>query len=217
MLKLELMNNRKYIAQKNEILEIARKLFWEKGYDGTSLRDIATSCGFETSNLYYYYKNKEEILFEALRVELDSLVADTKHLRETDSYNPVERLKIFIDTEVKKHLGEHRLQGMLIDSELSNLIPKHRRKIVSLRDKHDDILSRIITDGIEQGYFRDVNVKLTVYTISSAIIRSRIWFSPTGSVSIQEYSDFIYQFTLNAISSGKIPVAASNGPTPEHT
>ena len=204
------MKNRKYEAQKSEILDIARKLFWEKGYDGTSLKDIAGSCGFETTNIYYYYKNKEEILFEALRVELDTLVAETKHLREKDPGNPVERLKSFIDIELKKHLGEHRLQGMLIDSELSKLIPKHRRKIVSLRDKHDEILSQIITDGIGQGYFRDIDVKLTVYTVSSAIIRSRIWFSPTGNVSIREYSDFIFQFTLHAISSGTTTSPASS-------
>ena len=83
-----LMHNRKYIAQQNEILDIARKLFWEKGYDGTSLKDIATECGFETSNLYYYYKNKEGILFEALRIELDTLVSETLHLKEKDSGVP---------------------------------------------------------------------------------------------------------------------------------
>ncbi|MBN2239910.1 MAG: TetR family transcriptional regulator [Dehalococcoidales bacterium] len=196
------MKNRKYEAQKNEILEVARKLFWEKGYDGTSLKDIGSACGFENTNIYYYYKNKEEILFEALRIELDSLVNGTKHLKKPDSGNPVERLKRFIDIELKKHLGEHRLQGMLIDSELNNLTPEHRNEVVSLRDEHDDILSQIISDGIGQRYFREVNVKLTVYTVSSAIIRSRIWFSPTGSVSIQDYADFIFQFTFNAIKSG---------------
>jgi AcrR family transcriptional regulator len=199
------MKNRKYEAQKNEILEIARTLFWEKGYDGTSLKDIADVCGFENTNLYYYYKNKEEILFEALRVELDTLVNDTKYLLKKDSGSPVERLKSFIDIELKKHLGEHRLQGMLIDSELRKLEPRHRRKIVSLRDKHDAILSQIITDGIDHGDFRKINVKLTVYTISSAIIRSRIWFSSTGSVSLPKYSDFIFQFALNAIRADPVP------------
>lgn len=208
--KINRMKNQKYKAQQNEILETARELFWEKGYDGTSLRDIAGSCGFETSNVYYYYKNKEEILFETLRIELDKLVDDTKQFKENASKNPVERLKAFIDTEIKKHLGEHRLQGMLTDSELSHLNSKHRRKIVELRNKHDDILSQIINDGIEQGYFRDIDVKLSVYTISSAIIRSRIWFSPTGRVSIEEYSDFIFQFSLHALSSGKMPVSETS-------
>jgi AcrR family transcriptional regulator len=203
------MKNQKYKAQQNEILETARELFWHKGYDGTSLKDIASSCGFETSNVYYYYKNKEEILYETLRIELDKLVDDTKQLEEDSLKNPVERLKAFIDTEVKKHLGEHRLQGMLTDSELSHLSAKHKRKIVELRNKHDDILSRIISDGITQGYFRDIDVKLTVYTISSAIIRSRIWFSPTGRVSIQEYSDFIFQFSVHALSLGKTPVTST--------
>jgi AcrR family transcriptional regulator len=208
------MNDRKYKAQKNAILEKARELFWQKGYDGTSLKDIASACGFEASNIYYYYKNKEDILFEALRIELDRLVGDTKQLKENTAKNPVDRLKIFIDTEVKTHLGKHRLQGMLIDSELRNLSPQHRRKVIELRNKHDDILSQIITDGIKQGYFRDIDVKLAVYTISSAIIRSRVWFSPTGRVSLPAYSDFIFQFMLSALRSDKIPLPET---TPEPT
>jgi hypothetical protein len=94
---------------------------------------------------------------------------------------------------------------MLTDSELSHLNPRHRRTVIELRNQHDEILSQIISDGIAQGYFRDLDVKLAVYTISSAIIRSRLWFSPTGRVSVQEYADFIYQFTLHALSAGKLP------------
>ncbi len=199
------MKKQKYKAQQNEILEKARELFWEKGYQGTSLKDIADACGFENTNVYYYYKNKEEILFEALRSELEELVKDTKQLEDDIDKNPVEKLKLFIDTEVKRHLGKHRLQGMLTDSELSHLNPRHRRTVIELRNQHDEILSQIISDGIAQGYFRDLDVKLAVYTISSAIIRSRIWFSPKGRVSVQEYADFIYQFSLHALSAGKIP------------
>ncbi len=200
--RMNLMKKQKYTAQKNEILEKARDLFWKKGYDGTSLKDIAAACGFETTNIYYYYKNKEEILFEALNVELVNLVEDTGHLKNPESESAVERLRLFIDIEIKKHLGEHRLQGMLIDSELSNLSAPHRRKIVALRNKHDEILSQIITDGIEEGVFRDTNVKLTVYTIASAIIRSRIWYSPSGSISLQEYSDFLFDFAFRAVKAG---------------
>ena len=43
--RMNLMKKQKYTAQKNEILEKARDLFWKKGYDGTSLKDIAAACG----------------------------------------------------------------------------------------------------------------------------------------------------------------------------
>lgn len=207
------MKKKKYKAQQSEILEKARDLFWEKGYEGTSLKDIANACGFENTNVYYYYKNKEDILYEALRIELDTLVDDAKQLEESAEKSPVEKLKAFIQAEVKKHLGEHRLQGMLTDTELSHLNPAHKRKIIELRNEHDEILSQIISDGIKQGYFRDIDVKLTVYTISSAIIRSRLWFSPTGRVTIEEYADFIFEFVLHALSIGKISAPAATGMT----
>lgn len=200
------MKNKKFMIQKDEILETARNLFWKKGYDATSLKDIATSCGFEASNIYYYYKNKEEILYEALRVELDRLVGETIELQETDTLNPVERLQKFIETEVKIHLGEHRLQGMLIDSELKNLNEEHVRKIIELRNEHDDILAKILSDGISQGYFKEIDIKLAVYTISSVIIRSRMWFSPTGRVSLQKYADFVFQFVNSALTVEKTPI-----------
>ena len=57
-------------ASKAAIISVAIDLFWENGYMGTSLRDIAEACGFEAANLYNYFRSKEQLLYEAMQEEL---------------------------------------------------------------------------------------------------------------------------------------------------
>jgi tetracycline repressor-like protein len=117
---------------------------------------------------------------------------------DTDA-SPVERLRTLINVHIKALMGHRKTSGLLLDLELKNLLPDHRKKIVELRDTHDRILCKIIRDGIDSGDFVETDERLACYFIASMIIRSRLWFSLKGRLSLDEIADYIFRFTFNAL------------------
>jgi len=178
-------------AQRNAILQKSSVLFWEKGYAETSMKDIASACGFRPANIYNYFDKKETILFEILRGEMDDIVGPIRRLADDASIGPAEALKAVIDNHLRHTLGERRGAMLLFDVGLNNLSSASRKKIVALRDEYDTISISIIRRGMESGAFRDVDPQMAVFSISSMIARSRIWYSPKGKYSIGAIGDFI--------------------------
>ena len=185
--------------QKAKMLEIARRLFWEKGYNATSMRDIAISYGCRPANIYNFFSDKEEILFEVLREEMEQIIDPIKHLEEDNGTSPIEQLKFIIESHLKVTLSYRRSAKMLFDVALDSLSPDKRKKIVDFRDTYDRIIRKVIRRGIDTGYLPEVDVRLAGFMISSMITRTRIWFHPKKGVSVSGLTDFIFNFAFHGL------------------
>ncbi len=186
-------------SQRRKMLNIARRLFWEKGYGATSMSDIGESYGCRPANIYNFFSDKEQILFEVLREEMEQIIHPIKHLEEDTQANPIEQLRYIIECHLKVTLSYRRSARLLFDVALDNLSPDKRKQIIDLRDTYDRIIRKVIRRGIEQGYWPEVDVKLAGFMIASMITRTRIWFHPQKGVSVGELSDFIFKFALNGL------------------
>jgi AcrR family transcriptional regulator len=185
--------------QKAKMLEAARRLFWEKGYNATSIREIAIAYGCRPANIYNYFSDKEEILFEVLREEMEQIIHPIKHLEEEDNTSPIEQLRFVIESHLKVTLSYRRSAKLLFDVALDSLSPDKRKKIVDFRDTYDRIIRKVIRRGIDTGYFPEVDVRLAGFMIASMITRTRIWFHPKKGVSVNELADFISEFAFNGL------------------
>jgi TetR/AcrR family transcriptional regulator, cholesterol catabolism regulator len=185
--------------QKAKMLETARRLFWEKGYYAASMRDIGISYGCRPANIYNFFTDKEEILFEVLREEMEQIIHPIKHLEENDGSSPVEQLKFIIESHLKVTLSYRRSAKLLFDVALDSLSPDKRKKIIDFRDTYDRIIRKVIRRGIDAGYLPLVDVKLAGFMIASMITRTRIWFHPKKDISVSELADFIFKFALNGL------------------
>jgi AcrR family transcriptional regulator len=185
------------------MLAYARVLFWKKGYNGTSMRDIAKAYGCRPSNIYNFFSNKEALLYEVLLDEMEYIVNPIMHLEDDNSISPVEQLRLLIENHIKLTLGYRRTSKLLFDTALGNLSRDKRNKIIALRDLYDRILRRVIQRGIDSGDFAEIDVKLAAFSIASMVVRSRIWFSPKGRFSVNEFIDFIFKFTMNGLCGGR--------------
>lgn len=185
--------------QKDLILKKASVLFWEKGYAETSMKDIASACGFRPANIYNYFDKKETILFEILKDEMEEIIAPIRHLKIDKEIDPKKALRLVIENHMQLTLGDKRGSMLLFDVGLNSLSNESRKKIIKLRDEYDSISRAILERGIKKGVFRKIDTAITVFSISSMIARSRIWFSPQGRYSIEEIIDFIYDFSLKGL------------------
>ncbi len=181
------------------MLEVARKLFWQKGYRATSMRDIAVSYGCRPANIYNFFSDKEEILYEVLREEMEQIIRPIRHLENDGKTHPVEQLRFLIECHLKVTLSYRRSSRLLFDVALDNLSPEKRKKIIDYRDTYDRIIRTVIRRGIDSGVFSEVDPKLAGFMIASMITRTRVWFHPKKGATLGDLVDFIFRFALHGL------------------
>jgi AcrR family transcriptional regulator len=184
---------------KRKMLNKARALFWSKGYNATSVRDIARAYGCKPANVYNFFSKKEDILYEVLLEEMEQIINPIKSLEDDETSHPETQLRMLIESHLMVTLSYRRSAKLLFDVELDNLSSTQRKKIVGMRDDYDRIIRKIIGRGLKTGCFSKIDPKLAGFMIASMITRTRIWYHPRKGVTVSQLSDFIYKFALNGL------------------
>src|SRR5205814_8802961 len=137
-------------------------------------------------NLYYYFKNKEEILFACHQYSLDRL---TQLLDEIDGSGAAadDKLRRLVDAFVHTILDE--LHGTALFLDLEALSPAHLKTIIVGRDKFDHGMRKVLEEGIRGGSFAQTDAKLLSFAILGAVNWIPRWYSPDGPATSQEIAD----------------------------
>jgi AcrR family transcriptional regulator len=189
------------MIRKSRILDNAETIFWQKGYQSTTIKDIAGACGCRPANIHNYFESKEDNLYGVISDIMSQATALVKPLGEDETTSPTELLRQLI----AKHFGF--LSGMkqsivvITDTGLKDLTPAHRQAIIELREVYDNALLKILKRGKATGEFGDIDERVVGYLIPSLIVRSNVWFSPKGRLSVEEVSDIVFQFVYHGIKS----------------
>jgi AcrR family transcriptional regulator len=151
------------------IIETALQLFSEKGFEGTSIRDIAEKASVNVAMVNYYFGSKDK-LFEKL-VEHKSAVTRVllDEISKNKSLSPIQKIESIIDAFIEK-LFTHRSFHRLIHQELIlNQREALQQSIVNTLSPNAFIMKSIIESGIKKGDFRKVDVELTVASLIGTI------------------------------------------------
>ena len=176
---------------RDRILEEAAKLFTEKGYEATSVQDLAQALGLSKAALYHHFGSKEEILYEI------SLLAQ-KALEVAD---PKAALLRFMEAHAR-YFEENRPFFVAMLQGLQSLSPEHREATVRLRDRHEENLRAILRRGVEQGVFREVDVALAGRAVLSMLNWMIRWFRPDGPMRAEEVARAYHDLILRGLERG---------------
>ncbi len=151
------------------IIETAMDLFAGKGYEGTSIRDIAEKASVNLAMVSYYFGSKEK-LFENI-VEYKSSVTRgiLDEILKNNKLSAIEKIYAIIDSYVEK-LFTHRSFHRLIYQELIlNQREELQNSIVNNLAPNSVIIKRIIETGIKNGEFKKVDVELTLASLMGTV------------------------------------------------
>jgi AcrR family transcriptional regulator len=168
--------------RRTEILHAALRAFRRAGYHGTTLDDIAQQLGVRKTALYYYFPDKEAILYACHREGLEEVAGLVAQAQSFTSYADQlghvirEHVRVMTDT----------LEGSSLAFEVSALSPAHRTEVIAARYRYEQALRDIVRRGVAAGEFRTVDPKLAVFAILGAINWIARWYSPDGSVPPQD-------------------------------
>lgn len=171
---------RKTSLKREAILRSAASAFRRRGYRGTSMEDISEALLMTKGSLYYYFTDKEEILFACHDYSLDN-VLDTLHrvTAEQAGASAAEKLGALVQGLVDVIIDE--LQGSALALEFDALSEEPLAKIIRKRDEFERGMRAIVAQGVKSGEFRKVDAKLATFAILGAINWIGKWYRPDGA------------------------------------
>jgi AcrR family transcriptional regulator len=191
-------------STKDRIVREATRLFAEKGYLGTGVRDIEDAVGIRRGALYYHIHNKENLLYEISRGVIVDTNVRAAEIVATDQ-TPQEKLRA-ITHLVLNGIVENQRATTVFYRDWMWLEGERRDEILAVRDAFEGYLARILSEGVEAGIWVDRG-PLMVKGVLGMINYAYVWFRPKGSVTADELADTLVAILLYGL--GPEPTAAA--------
>jgi len=181
----------RFAAKRDLILRAAAASFNEKGYSGTSLKDVAARLNLTDAALYYYVRSKEELVYQCY-LRAGALGAEAMKRAAADGRNGFEQARLYLRYHVEIMVGERG--PLAIMSEIPSLEPAHRNEILQISRRHSAGFEAILERGIDDGSIAACNVRMTGNAIMGAINWIPKWFhgdARTAAAITEQFPDIL--------------------------
>ena len=167
--------------KRRRIREEACSLFFERGYESTTLDAVAQALEVTKPFIYSYYSNKSDLLYDICRLGIALSLDAIQRVAVLDR-PPSDRLRTVVES-VLAIIFEYRKFIVVYEREEKNLDVTKAREIRDLRKLFDHQLADLLTEGDRLGDFQIVDPVLTATTIGGMITWVAQWYSPEGKRS----------------------------------
>ncbi len=190
----------------------AAEVIFRKGFNGTSMGDIAEAVDLTKGGLYYYIKGKKALLFAIMSFALD-LLENEVFADSGSGIDPVERLRSMISGHLKVVLRDPSAMTLLIDEE-EHLSNEHREKVAarklaytrSLRDAIQDLQE--FQNPPSSGASQPVDAMIAAQSLIGMVHWTVRWYSgPRTEADFQRIADHLTRLALQGVQSGSIVVS----------
>ncbi|MFI5291119.1 MAG: TetR/AcrR family transcriptional regulator [Polyangia bacterium] len=172
--------------RRGEILAAAGAALRKHGLSGAGMRQIAGAVGLSPGNLYYYFRNKEELVYFCQDQTLDALDEVARAARAEES--PAARIATLVRGHLRALL-DTGAAGAIHLEDLDGMPPALHRKLVQKRDRYERSVRELIAAGMRSGELRNGDPKLAAFALLGALNWSARWFHPGGAYSIDQVAD----------------------------
>jgi AcrR family transcriptional regulator len=195
-----------FTAKRNELIRGAAMLFKEKGYEATTLKDIAECAGLDRSTIYYYIESKEEVFQEAVKGILYDNVAEAEHLVRLQAIDPRERLRRLIERLMVSYEESYPYMHVYIQQDMQKVADEMSRQT----HRFEKAFMTLINEGIEQRVFRsDIPVGLAANAIFGMVNWTHRWHKPDGKQTAREIADAFCKIYFEGMQEQKSPGPSS--------
>jgi AcrR family transcriptional regulator len=187
----------KSAKKKQAICRVATGLFVEKGFEKTSIRDIAEAAKMNSSGLYYYFEDKEEILYTILIEIMDESLARMQEIADRDV--PLkEKIYAAIDLHTKIY-GADPIRMTLIAYNQKSLNPEHWDELREKQRQYSAIVRRFLAQMSDNGETADLNPTLCTFALFGMIQSAYLWYDPQGEVKPDELKEMFARIFTGGI------------------
>lgn len=173
---------------KQVIVESALRQMGERGYHGTTMREIAEGAQITVASIYHHFSSKQEILQDITVHALEDTLAMTRGAALRAGPAPLDQLQAMVRVWTVYH-ASFRDQGIVTATELRSLDLTGRRLIVTLRDQQEQIFRDVVQRGVDEGAFLTrfpVDAVRAIITTGQQVCT---WFRPDGPLTAAELAE----------------------------
>ena len=180
-----------------EIYRTAAQIILRKGYDATSVNDIANALGMTKAGLYHYINGKKELLFDIMNFGLSELAEEVatpaKAIRD-----PAARLRFIVDAHARLVTRGQGAITILVD-EVTALTPAQQRKITQSKRAYFDFLRGTLDELKTAGKMQDVDTTAATFSLLGMINWLSRWFQQGGALTDEQAAEQIVRIALHGL------------------
>ena len=183
--------------RKLQVIKTAERLFSERGYLATSVRDLAQALNIEAASLYSHVKSKEDLLWT---------IADRSAQEFFQNVEPIAQQNIQNQEKLTQMIIAH--VGVIADNldasavffrEWRHLSDPRLSQYAETRGNYERIFRNVVREGVEEGIFKTYDDGFSTRTILSAINWTHTWYRPDGELTATEIGENLANFLLNGL------------------
>lgn len=176
----------------------AAKLFFERGYDATSLRQVAAAAGLRVGSLYNHIDSKEHLLLQIMGGIMDDLMECVRSVVQLDA-DPVTNLHAALAAHLRFHAG--RAQEVFIgNAELRSLSDEAREVVIGKRREYELFLQELVDHAGRAGLAEVIDARIHVYSFVAQATHIASWFKPGGRMPLDEIVDIYTRLALRELN-----------------
>jgi TetR/AcrR family transcriptional regulator, cholesterol catabolism regulator len=196
-----LISNEEYSKRRQDILRSAAEVMREKGLQATTLKDIAAAVGGDRASIYYYFRNKEDIFREMIRLGMSDVINQLQVQSRVETA-PSQRLRAAIEVVLTAYETHYPYLYLYFQEDHSSRVidPTLNAEILDLGRKYETLFRQIVDDGVRAGEFTDkIPTTVVLYSVMGMINWTHRWFRPGGGMSAVQLSSFMSDLLLRGL------------------
>jgi TetR/AcrR family transcriptional regulator, cholesterol catabolism regulator len=191
----EKLKARKQAYVQDEVISAAARLFAERGFRAVTIDDVAASLGYTKSVVYYYFKNKNQVLWEIFNRIHDAWWQDMKAIVDRD-IAPDEKLAALIRQHALNVMNRTEWTAIFFRDQ-SELTEEQQKTVTERKRVFDRNFRDTYATGVTAGVFKDIPPTVVASGIVGMCNQTHLWFKPDRGLSAEQIADHFTDMILN--------------------
>lgn len=158
-----------------EIRDAAAELFYQHGYEATSLRAVADRVGIKVGSLYNHMGGKDELLVDIMTDVLERLQPLVEEAASSAGDDPIERFRAAVGAHIRFH-ASHAQETFIGNSEIRSLPPEQKEIILKARREYDQLMRELIAAASAAAGIEPLDLRLQSYAVLALGMHVASWF-----------------------------------------
>lgn len=182
--------------RKEQLLDVAARVFSERGYNGSSMQNLAEGLGILRGSIYAHIDSKEDLLFDIVDSGADRFISRLDRVTGSAS----EKLRAAFTSHIET-IAEHLEASTVFLNDWRFLSPDRRRTIENKRERYEQMVEAIIEQGIAEGQFRkDLDAGFAALMVLSNMNWVYQWYRRDGKMTPAQIADVFSEMVLNGFA-----------------